>query len=545
MRLLKLGKLRRYRPSPPSPLHHFVCHYSSSFSHSPLVSSIHNHHYHHHNRQRNNYPGCSWELLRHSPPDFLSFSRRFSAQPGLSEPDESLLPIEAAEPFIAVQAVISMLDYYHDVTGFPWWIVISTSTLAMRLAMFPLSVVQLKKLRRLGTLLPRLPPPFPPRQSTRSFKDQIALFWKEKKAARCPSLFWFISSFAFQVPCFLLWICSLGRMSLNHHPGFDSGGTLWFQNLTEYPHGVLGLIFPFCIAALHFTNVQLSFEKSSLQHVSGPIGTLAKGYKSYLVVLTLPILIAAFNVSQGSLVYWLTNSTLTLTQQSCLRHPTFLKHLGITKLNTSVVAPTVKKSGSSGVADIILLKGGEIPAQSLSPVELVNYSIKILSEGRNDIAIRLLRLAIEKDPGYERALLIMGQTLLKNKQLVEAADCLESAISKLLVDGYPTEVEKVDLLILSSQWAGIANGQQGKMDQGLMHLERIAQLKEPEDPKSKAHYYDGLVVLSSTLAVVGREAEALKYLQMAAAYDPAYNVYIEQLEKDSKEISSDLSNTKK
>lgn len=34
------------------------------------------------------------------------------------------------------------------------------------------------------------------------------------------------------------------------------------------------------------------------------------------------------------------------------------------------------------------------------------------------------------------------------------------------------------------------------MNEGLVHLERIAQLKEPEDPKSKAHYYDGLIVLS-------------------------------------------------
>lgn len=417
----------------------------------------------------------------------------------------------------------------------------------MRLALLPISVLQLKKLRRLGTLLPRLPPPFPPPQSTRSFKDQITLFWKEKKAARCPSLFWFISSFAFQVPCFFLCIASLRRMSLSHHPGFDSGGTLWFQNLTEYPHGALGLIFPFCIATLHFTNVQLSFEKSSLQSVPGSVGTTMKAYKTYLVILTLPILMAAFSVPQGSLVYWLTNSTLTLTQQSCLRHPTVLKYLALPKMNTSVEAPSVKKSGSSGVADIVLLtKGGEIHAQSLSPVELVNYSIKILSDGRKeDTAIRLLRLAIEKDPGFVKALLVMGQTLVRNKQLIEAADCLESAISKLLVAGYPTEVEEVDLLILSSQWAGIANVQQGKMEQGLVHLERIAQLKEPEDSKSKAHYYDGLLVLSSALANVGREAEALKYMQMAAAYNPDYNVYIEQLKNDSNEPGSDLSNRRK
>ncbi|XP_047957910.1 ALBINO3-like protein 2, chloroplastic [Salvia hispanica] len=544
MGLLKLSKLRRCRRLPPSAmsLHHFVCHYSSSSSHSLLASSTSRHHH-----QYSNNPGCSWELLRHSSPDCLSFNRRFSADPGFSKSDEPLLPVEAAEqdePFLAVQAVISMLDYYHDLTGFPWWIVISTSTLAMRLALFPITVVQLKKMRRLGVLLPRLPRPFPPPQSGRGFWDQFALFLKEKKAARCPSLFWFISSFAFQVPCFLLWISSIRRMCLDHHPGFDSGGTLWFQNLIEYPHGALGLLFPFCIAGLHVVNVQLSFAKSPLQQLPGSIGSLAKGYKNYLLILTLPLLTAAFSIPQGSLVYWLSNSTLTLIQQSCLRNPTLLMYLGVPKVNTPVEVPTIKKDGSSRVADIaIMTKEGEVHAHTLSPVELVNYSIKVLSTGREDIAIICLRLALEKDPGFVKAMLILGQTLLKKKQFVEAAELFETAISKLIVDGDPTEVEDIDLLILVSQWAGIANVQQGKMEQGLVHLERIARIKEPEDSKSKAHYYDGFLVLSSALANVGREDEALKYLQMAAAYDPSYSVYIEHLKNDSEKPSSDPSNS--
>ncbi|KAL0414959.1 UNVERIFIED_CONTAM: ALBINO3-like protein 3, mitochondrial [Sesamum latifolium] len=296
-----------------------------------------------------------------------------------------------------------------------------------------------------------------------------------------------------KVPCFFLWIMSVRRMSLDHHPGFDSGGILWFQDLTVYPHGVLGPIVPLIIAGLHFTNVQISFQKSSLQHIPGTLGLLAKIYRIYLQLLTLPILIATFNVPQGSLVYWLTNGSLSLIQ----------------------------------------------------------YSVKILTDGRRDTAIGLLRLALEKDPDHARALLIMGQTLLQNKQFAEAAESLESAISKLLVAGHPTEVEKIDLLILSSQWAGIANIRQGKMEEGLLHLERIAQLEEPEGPKIKAHYYDGLFMLSrsnlasSALLNVDRKAEALKYLQMCAAYDPAYNAYFELLETDSTDFASDLASSRR
>lgn len=110
---------------------------------------------------------------------------------------------------------------------------------------------------------------------------------------------------------------------------------------------------------------------------------------------------------------------------------------------------------------------------------------------------------------------------------------------------YFKEVEEVELLILSSQWAGMANVLQGKMEEGLLHLERIAQMKEPQDSKTKAHYYDGLFILAIALAKVDRGAEALSFLHMAADYNPAYNQYIEQLEDDAKEFASDLSNCKR
>ncbi|GFP79233.1 albino3-like protein 3 mitochondrial [Phtheirospermum japonicum] len=274
---------------------------------------------------------------------------------------------------------------------------------------------------------------------------------------------------------------SVRRMSLDHHPGFDTGGMLWFQNLTEYPHGVLGPVFPFLIAGLHFTNVEI--------------------YKIYLQVLTLPILIATFNVPQ----------------LLCLRHPGFLEYLGLPKRNAPplIVAPSKKERDSSGADIVILTKDGEIPAPSLSSAELVSYSIKILTDGRKDIAIRLLRLVLEKDPGHVRASLILGQTFLQNKEFAEAAECLESAISK------------------------------GKMEEGLVHLERIAQLDEPEDSKSKAHYYDGLLILSSALLTVDRKADALMYLQKAIAYNPSYSVHLEHFESDPNNIASDLASSRR
>ncbi|KAJ0079893.1 hypothetical protein Patl1_24093 [Pistacia atlantica] len=158
---------------------------------------------------------------------------------------------------------------------------------------------------------------------------------------------------------------------------------------------------------------------------------------------------------------------------------------------------------------------------------------------------------------------------------------------QLFVSSHPTEVENIDLLIVASQWAGVAYVRQvkrsdsfgillttpkhiilktmlrfefnfrtqpsaavnflswGKMAEGIVHLERIANLEEPEEKSSKAHYYDGLVLLSSALYNVGRKAEAVKHLRLAAAYNPEYNELLQQCENDDDDFTSDLSSSRR
>ncbi|XP_006351886.1 ALBINO3-like protein 3, mitochondrial isoform X3 [Solanum tuberosum] len=498
MSVQRFLKHRRYSRN--SPEIYFLHNFTSSDSHSkPSNPSDHNRC---HNHRHNRYVHFLNSLLPSKPqfviPHSVSFCRSFStgdSRIGNISDDSVVTQYEstdllisenvsaiAEESILPVRALISLLDGYHDLTGFPWWIIIVSSTVALRLTLFPFVLLQLHKLKRIGELFPKLPPPLPPPMSGRSLRDQLKIFFKEKRAAGCPSFFWYFASLTVQVPCFLLWITTIRRMSLHHHEGFDCGGILWFQNLTEVPSGVLGPVFPLLIAGLHYINVQVSFQKSSVEKMSGFVGLIAKYYKKYLEVLTLTILFITFNMPQGSLVFWLTNSSMTVIQ----------------------------------------------------------LSIKLLAGGRKDEAMSFLRLAIAKDPENVRALLIIGQTLLQDGSLPEATEYLERTIAKLLLKENQMEIEDVDLLILSSQWAGVACIRQGKMGEGLAHLERIATLKEPGDPKSKAHYYDGLVLLSSTLINVGRKNDAINYLQMATAYDESYKEFLQQCENEEDDITSDL-----
>ncbi|KAI3995646.1 hypothetical protein MKX01_007326 [Papaver californicum] len=409
----------------------------------------------------------------------------------------------------AVQTVVALLDGFHGLTNLPWWIVVALSTLALRLTILPILVLQFSKAKQISELLPKLPPPLPPPFSGKSIREQFLFFRKERKAIGCPSYLWNFSYISVQIPCFFLWMHTIRTMSLDQHPGFDCGGALWFQDLTQIPHGSFAATFPILIAGLHYINIQLSLRGSNAAKLTGVMGKLFK----------------------GSLVYWVTNSSITLIQSLFLQHPTLREKLGLPDKNASVKRVT---SSSTDNLEITYLGKPEqrVNVQNLSPDEILSLSVQLLSKGHHDRALPLLRLALEKDPDHVRSMVVLGQSLMQKQWLPESTGVLEHAVHKLLVGGQLANEEEVDLLILASTWAGVINIKQGKNKEGLEHLERITQIEEPVDPKGKAHYFDGLVLLSSALFNEGRKVEAEEYLRKVVAYDPSKNDLLQQLLED-------------
>uniref|UniRef100_A0A2C9VCV2 Uncharacterized protein n=1 Tax=Manihot esculenta TaxID=3983 RepID=A0A2C9VCV2_MANES len=80
------------------------------------------------------------------PPEFAVNEVAEAVVKGSTGGEESILP---------VRALISLLDGFHDLTGLPWWIVIISATVSMRVLLFPLLVLQLNKLKRISELLPK------------------------------------------------------------------------------------------------------------------------------------------------------------------------------------------------------------------------------------------------------------------------------------------------------------------------------------------------------------------------------------------------------
>ncbi|CAH2065447.1 unnamed protein product [Thlaspi arvense] len=463
----------------------------------------------------------------------------------LGDLGQEMIGASASNHHLLTRHVISLLDSYHDLTGLPWWVVIASSTVAFRTTLLPLLILQRRQTKMISQFLPQLPPFWPPKGSGRGVVEQFMLFRNERKAIGCPSFLWIPAYFSIQISCFFMWITSIRRMSLDHHPGFDTGGVLWFQDLTDIPNGLYGPIFPFLIAGLHYTNTQIAFSASSVHKVD-KFAELAKAYKIFLNFLTAGLYILAFQMPQGSLLYWSTNLSFSIAQQSILKHPVISAKLGL-QVNDTVQ----KESGNPILTNTNEAKltdpsstGRLISGHDLTPKELVGLSAKYLSGGHKEKSIPLLRLALEKDPEYLQAMVILGQALYQKEQFAEAAKYLEQAATKL-IDACPTEVEEVDLLIVASQWAGVSNIRQGKTLEGITHLERVANMKEPEDPKSKAHYLDALVLYSSAIFNEGRREEAAKYLRRVVAYDPSFQELLKQCEEENDDDTSSSNSTHK
>ncbi|XP_020522967.1 ALBINO3-like protein 2, chloroplastic isoform X2 [Amborella trichopoda] len=432
-------------------------------------------------------------------------SRRFDAQ-AVAEGAEALAESsgKGIEWYFPVDGVIGLLDGLHGVTGLPWWAVITTSTLALRMTLFPILVLRLKQLEKISVLFPKLPP-IPNPFSGGNFQEQFVLFQKERKAIGCPSLMWNFAAFAVQAPCFILWMMSIRRMSLNHHPGFDSGGMSWFQDLTQYPHGDLAPMFPIIVAALHFANVQVSFATVKVGDIPGLLGLITKYYKLWLNIMTLPIFFIGFCIPQGSLLYWFTNSSLTLVQQILLKQPYILKYFG---LRANLGNPALR-----------------VPKEKLDQDDLLVIAYQQLASGHQEKALSLLRIALEQDPEMTKAMIAIGEILLSRKLLPEAAENFERAIAKAK-DGADS------LLIAAYFGAGVSYFLQGSKSVGIEYLKKVTLFKEPEDPWQKACYYKAFVTLGSALFQEGLKGEAMGYLRRAAEYDSAVMVYVKECEND-------------
>ncbi|MGB3682224.1 MAG: YidC/Oxa1 family membrane protein insertase [Rubrobacteraceae bacterium] len=196
----------------------------------------------------------------------------------------------------------SVMLYFHQNLGLPWWLSIVLLTLIIRTLLFPLTVRQVRSMRAMQELRPEMD------KIRAKFKDnrqkqqeeQMKLFQENKvnPLGGCLPLliqmpiiigiFYVIRKFGGGVA---------GAEAL--YPSFQTGGILWFQNLSvQDPLYILPVLSAVTmLASMEVTNKAMEPQQRWLMRLM-PVG----------------ITVFLWSFPAGLFVYWITSNIITLVQ---------------------------------------------------------------------------------------------------------------------------------------------------------------------------------------------------------------------------------------
>lgn len=211
------------------------------------------------------------------------------------------------------------LEEFHAL-GAPWWLSIALLTLAVRGFLFPLTVKQVKNARAMQELKPEID------EIRRKHKDdrqkQQEAIMELYKERRMNPLAGFLPLLV-QMPVFIT-MYRVIRHFEETLQGFDSGGLLWFTNLTTAdPYFVLPVL------------------SASIMVLAGEISSKNVNPAQKRMMRFMPVMFTAFiaRFPAGLFVYWITSNTFTLVQNLLIYRP------GQGRLSPgSIKAPTASES---------------------------------------------------------------------------------------------------------------------------------------------------------------------------------------------------------
>ena len=228
--------------------------------------------------------------------------------------------IDASSSFDPVGIAATAIEQAHVMTGLPWWATIGCTALAVRASLFPFVLKQTRAGVLLNTVKARArgPDGKPPE----TFREVLAAAGELRRRTNATPLYWLVAGPVVQLPVFVTAVLAVRRLAATPGIGMETGGALWFPNLTEValhvdavvaPMGMAGAVLPCATAAALFLNVNSAW---------GKIAETNRGFqfvKLALEWLTLPTLLVGMVLPQAVHCYWLPSSASALAQSYAMR----------------------------------------------------------------------------------------------------------------------------------------------------------------------------------------------------------------------------------
>ncbi len=187
------------------------------------------------------------------------------------------------------------LTTFHD-WGAPWWLSIVMLTVAVRTLLFPLTVRQVKSMRKMQDLKPELD------EIRTRYKDdrqkqqeeQVRLYGEREinPLGGCLPLF-------IQLPIFLVLYYTIKEFE--HLESFKTGGLFWFQDLTVAD--------PYFILPVAYVLTMMASQELTIRRTDPQQKQLMR-----FMPLVFGGFLASGGFPSGLFVYWVTSNTITFFQ---------------------------------------------------------------------------------------------------------------------------------------------------------------------------------------------------------------------------------------
>ncbi|XP_068443692.1 mitochondrial inner membrane protein OXA1L [Clinocottus analis] len=225
-----------------------------------------------------------------------------------------------------VGMVQHLLEFMHVDLGLPWWGAIVVGTLCARMALFPLIVKGQREAAKLNNVMPGMTKLTTKmneaKQSGNKFdfaKAYSDLTMFQKKHDVNPLRGFLIP--VVQAPVFISFFIALRKMSYLPVPSMQTGGLLWFTDLTASD--------PFYILPLVTTGTM--FFIMELGAESGVDNPNMRTMKTVLRIMPFVILPFTIHFPTAVFTYWVTSNCFSLGQVALLNHPLIRDKLKIPK----------------------------------------------------------------------------------------------------------------------------------------------------------------------------------------------------------------------
>ncbi|XP_035970721.1 mitochondrial inner membrane protein OXA1L [Halichoerus grypus] len=218
--------------------------------------------------------------------------------------------------YTPVGLIQNLLEFMHVNLGLPWWGAIAACTVLARCLVFPLIVKGQREAAKIHNHLPEIQ-----KFSTRIREAKLAgddaefykassemTFYQKKHDVK---LFRPLILPLTQAPIFISFFIALREMANLPVPSLQTGGLLWFQDLTlSDPTYMLPLVVTATMWGVLELGAETGVQSSDLQWM-----------RNVIRVMPLAVLPITIHFPTAVFMYWLSSNMFSLVQVACLRIP--------------------------------------------------------------------------------------------------------------------------------------------------------------------------------------------------------------------------------